>query len=259
MKQLILSTYFWLMFIIVTLLGLIFYPFFLLVYVVFLGKTVDFTTRWGIVLYGWILVKLVPFMAPVKVESRTGKLPLPVIFVPNHNSAIDPYLFGALLTDACFITTWPFKIPIYSLFMRLARYINADEGWDKVCQESAAMLQSGASLIIWPEGHRSRDGLLGRFKNGAFALAVQTGYPLLPVCILGSGKFLPPGKRIISSSLVKMILLDPVYPDLQNDPELEIIKLRNTVREVIDITLQEDREQLPTIPYSKGLERGEKC
>ena len=212
----------------------------------------------AICVYGWTLVTIVPFLAPVKFESRAGELPLPVIFVPNHNSAVDPYLFGVLLKDVCFVSNWAFKIPIYGFFMRLARYINADEGWEEVSKQSAAVLQAGTSLIIWPEGHRSRDGQLGRFKNGAFAIAVKTGYPLLPVCILGSGKFMPPGKGLISPSPIKLILLDPVYPDMQNNQEAEIIKLRNTVEAVIRETLQE-AERLQTVPYSKGLVRGEKC
>jgi 1-acyl-sn-glycerol-3-phosphate acyltransferase len=258
MKQLILNIYYWLMFIIVTLLSLILLPLFLLVYIV-LGRTVDSGVRLAISFYGWTLVKIIPFFAPVRVESQTGKVPLPAILVANHNSAIDPYLFGALLIDACFFSTWAFKIPIYGYLMRLARYVDANEGWEKVCQKSAALLQSGTSLIIWPEGHRSRDGKLGRFKNGAFALAVETGYPLVPVCILGSGKFLPPGKGILSPSLIKLVLLDPIYPDQDNDQQQEIIKLRNTVHEVIEKALQEDKNQLPTNTYSKGFERGEKC
>jgi 1-acyl-sn-glycerol-3-phosphate acyltransferase len=258
MKQLILSIYFWLMFIIVTLSGLILLPVFLLVYIVFWRRTVDVAIRWAICIYGWVLVKIVPFLAPVKVESRTGKLPHPAILVPNHNSAIEPYLFGTLLTDVCFVTSWAFKIPVYGFFMRLAKYVNADEGWEAVCQQSAAILRSGASLVIWPEGHRSRNGRLGRFKNGAFALAVRTGYPLLPVCILGAGKFLPPGKRLISPSRVKLILLDPIYPDLQIDQQREIINLRKTVREVIRKTLQEEKTMADS-EDCKGVARGEKC
>lgn len=258
MRQIILTMYFWLMFIIVTLAGLILLPFFILIYLIFLKRSVDNTIRWAICIYGWILVKIVPFLAPVKVEYRTGDLPLPVIFVPNHSSAIDPYLFGALFKDVCFITTWAFKIPIYNFFMRLAKYIDANEGWEKVYQQSAALLQSGVSLTIWPEGHRSRDGRLGRFKNGAFALAVKTGYPLVPVCTLGAGEFLPPVKRLVSPSFVKMIILDPIYPDPQNDQQQEIIRLRMEVHAVIQKTLQEDGK-LPVNPYLSGFERGEKC
>jgi len=259
MKQFLLSVYFWLMLIIVTFLGLGLLPLFLLAYLIFGERKLDVAIRWGICIYGWTLVKLIPFLAPVKVESRTGKIPSPVVFVPNHNSAIDPYLFGALFTDACFITTWPFKIPVYRYFMRLAGYIDAAEGWEKVCQNSVNALQSGTSLIIWPEGHRSRDGRLGRFKNGAFAISVKTGYPLIPVCILGSRKFLPPGKRLITASLVKLILLEPIYPEMGNDPRLEIIKLRKAVREVIKKTLGENIEPLPAVSYPKTVARGEKC
>jgi 1-acyl-sn-glycerol-3-phosphate acyltransferase len=260
MKKIILTAYFWLMFTIVTLVSFIILPFFLLVDIVLFRRSIDFAIRWAICIYGWVLVKIVPFLAPVEVESKTEKLPLKAIMVPNHSSAIDPYLFGALLTDVCFVTTWPFKIPIYNFFMRLAKYIDANEGWEKVCQKGAAMLQSGASLVIWPEGHRSRDGRLGRFKNGAFALAVKTGCPLLPICILGSWNFLPPGKRVISPSRIKLVILDPIYPDMYNDQRQEIIRLRKAVQQVIQKTIQENSGQLQQMDYySKVFERGEKC
>lgn len=256
MKRLIFNSYFWLTFIVVTLLYFLLLPVYLLLYVGFLRHALDAAIRWAICYYGWVLVKVVPFLAPVKVETRTGKIPQPVILVANHSSAIDPYLYGALLMNVSFVTTWPFKIPIYGLCMRLAGYINANEGWEKVCQKSAKLLQSGTSIIIWPEGHRSRDGRLGRFKNGAFALAVNTGYPLLPLCIIGSEKFLSPGKRLLAPNRVKLVLLDPIYPDLQNDQNQEIIRLRNTTREIIKKTLEEERKQFELILFAK---RGVKC
>ena len=251
MTQLLLNIYFWPMFVMVTLLGLIILPLFLLIQTVFRRRRIDYAIRYAICVYGWVLVKLVPFFAPVQVQSPTGKLPLPAIMVANHSSAIDPYLFGALLADACFFSTWAFKIPIYGNMMRFAGYVDANEGWDMVSRKGAAMLQSGTSLIIWPEGHRSRDGSLGRFKNGAFALAVQTGFPLLPICIIGAGKFMAPGKSILTPSRIKMILLDPIYPDSNNDPEQEIIKMRNTTRQVILQALQDDDDQ-----WGRGVVQG---
>jgi 1-acyl-sn-glycerol-3-phosphate acyltransferase len=242
MKQVIFSLYFWLMFLMVTLLGLVLLPPFLLVESVVRQVKVDAALRKAISIYGWILVRVVPFFAPVVVEPRSGKLPQPAILVPNHNSAVDPYLFGALLlNDVGFVTSWSFKIPVYGFLMHWAKYINVNDGWDKVCRQSAALLQSGTSLLIWPEGHRSRDGRLGRFKNGAFALAVKTGYPLVPVCTLGSGRFLPPGRFLITPSRVKLILLDPIYPNPGHDEPQEIIRLRDTTREVIRQTLQAEQ------------------
>lgn len=262
MKQLLVNIYLWIGFIIVTILFFALLPGYLLLYIVFLRRPIDFIIRRAISLYGWILVKIIPFLAPVQVESRTKKVPIPAIFVANHNSAIDPYFFGALLIDASFITTWPFKIPVYGLCMRLARYIDANEGWEKVSQKSVELLHSGTSIIIWPEGHRSRDGRLGRFKNGAFALAAQTGFPIQPICILGSEKLLPPGKRLISPSRVKLILLEPIYPGnnkYQNNQQEEIIKLRNQAYQAIKETLEEERQQEQLFSFTKSITKGEQC
>lgn len=256
MKKLLLNIYIWGMFIIVTLLTLILFPLFILVYFCFYGRAMDAAIRFGILLYGWMLVRAVPFFAPIQVESRE-KLIQPAIFVANHNSAIDPYLFGALPINASFVTTWPFKIPIYCWFMRMAKYVNADEGWEQVSRKCAELLRRGTSVIIWPEGHRSRDGRLGRFKNGAFAIAVETGYPLQPVYIIGSRKFLPPEQAVLSPSRIKLILLDPIYPEKNDNQEEEIIRLRKMVKDVIEKTLEMYGEDAICEQFqSEEIERG---
>lgn len=240
LKKLFFNLYYWAVFTFVTLVGLMVLPGILLVNVLFLGRSVDSALRRAIRFYGWVLVCVVPFMAPVTVENKGGKAHFPAILVANHNSAIEPYLFGALPIENCFVTSWPFKIPVYGPLMRLAGYINAEEGWDKIRKKGAELLDSGSSLTIWPEGHRSRNGRLGRFKKGAFALAVETGYPVVPVCILGSGGVLSPGKRFLSPGQVKLILHDPVYPDAHDDEQQRISSLRDKVRQIIEKTLQEN-------------------
>ncbi|MEA2085198.1 MAG: lysophospholipid acyltransferase family protein [Thermodesulfobacteriota bacterium] len=188
---------------------------------------------------GYLFV-LSPILAPVTVINNREKPHFPAILVANHNSAIDPYLFGALSIENCFVTSWPFAIPIYGSLMRLAGYINAEDGWDEIKKKGAALLNSGSSLTIWPEGHRSRDGRLGRFKKGAFALAVETGYPVVPVCILGSGRVLSPGEHFFSPGQVKLIIHGPVYPDTHGDKQQSITALRDNVHQIIEKTLQEN-------------------
>lgn len=223
--------------------GLAVLPVILLVNVIFLSRKVGSALRRAIRFYGWVLVRLVPFFGPVRVVSpvsQGGKLPTPAIFVANHNSAIDPYLFGAIGTENSFVTSWPFKIPVYNIFMRLAGYANADKGWEEVREKGKALLESGSSLTIWPEGHRSRSGLLGRFKKGAFNLAVETGVPLIPVCILGSRTVLPPGKRLLGPGTVQLLVLDPIYPDSKKNSQEEASHLRSRVHEIIEKTLEEN-------------------
>lgn len=258
-KQLLFNFYYGSMFTMVTILFFIILPLYLLASIAFFKRKMDAALRRGIVVYGWILVTIVPFFAPVEVESRTGTPQFPAILVANHSSAVDPFLFGALLIDACFIATWPFKIPVYGILMRLARYVSANDGWEIVCRKCAAVLDSGTSIIIWPEGHRSKDGRLGRFRNGAFSLAVKTGFPILPVCIIGSGKFLPPGKKVMCPGKIKLILLDPIFPNVHDNPEEEIIRMRKAAKSVIQKTLDEHNQPIETVSDWKSFERGEKC
>ncbi|MCJ7580407.1 MAG: 1-acyl-sn-glycerol-3-phosphate acyltransferase, partial [Candidatus Aminicenantes bacterium] len=240
LKKLLFNLYYGAAFTFVTLAGLLLLPWILLVNVFFLGRSVDSALRRAIRFYGWVLVCVVPFMAPVTVENKGEKFHFPAILVANHNSGIDPYLFGAVPIENCFLTSWPFNIPVYGRIMRLAGYIDSKKGWDEIREKGAELLDSGSSLTIWPEGHRSRDGRLGRFKKGAFVLAVETGYPVVPVSILGSGEILSPGKRFLSPGKVKLILHNPVYPDTHGDKEQSITALRDTVRQIIEKTLQEN-------------------
>jgi 1-acyl-sn-glycerol-3-phosphate acyltransferase len=183
-------------------------------------------------LYGYILIRVVPFMAPVTIEYRAGKFKEPVIFASNHYSSIDPYLFGMLPCEMVFVTSWPFRIPVYKWIMGIAKYINSLDGWDVLEEQGSQLLNNGCSLVIWPEGHRSRDGRTGRFKNGAFRLACKTGKPVVPICVKGSDKVLSPGQRLLNPARVKVVVLKPIEPPDSDTPE-NIKNLKDMTREAI--------------------------
>lgn len=241
MRKLLWNVYFWSVFTLLTITGLVVLPFILVVNVLFLSRTMASGLRRAIRFYGWVLVCLVPYQAPVQVEYRSDGLPPSAIFVANHNSAIDPYVFGAISVENSFVTSWPFKIPVYGFIMRLAGYANIGNGWEEVRRKCEELLKAGSYVTIWPEGHRSRDTRLGRFKNGAFSLAVATGRPVIPVCILGAAEVLPPGKRLLSCGQVKLIVLEPVYPlNCEENMVSAVRRLRQEVRAVIEETLKDN-------------------
>ena len=239
MKKILLNLYFWPVFVLLSLLGIGLLPFILLAGRIILRRNIAHSLRLAIGLYGRILVRGVVFMAPVKVYGRLYDIPRPAIFIANHNSAIDPYLFGAIPGEHCFVTSWPFKIPIYGPLMKLAGYINISDGWDTLRQKCRQRLEKGVSVIIWPEGHRSRNGKIGRFRKGAFQLAVETGYPIQPVCIFGSGDVLLPGERFLSPGRVRLRLLAPIYPARKGDLQTRTLELRRQSFEAIERCLAE--------------------
>ncbi len=138
------------------------------------------------------------------------------------------------------MTSWPFKIPVYNFFMRLAGYANAANGWEEVCRKGKQLLAGGSSVTIWPEGSRSRNGSLGRFKNGAFSLAVEAKVPIVPVCILGSAKVLSPGERFLNPARVKLKVLAPEYPDATLSGDEQKRELRHRVHRIIQNNLQQN-------------------
>lgn len=225
-RKFLLNSYFWPIFCLATLVAFLLAPFLLLSNMARPGIPIARTARQAIRFYGWVLVRVVPFMAPVVLEDRSGGFSKPVIFIPNHNSSIDPFLFGMLPMENAFVTSWPFRIPLYNLFMHLAGYINSTKGWQHVQKSGKELLNSGCSLIIWPEGHRSRNGRLGRFKKGAFQLALATGRQIVPVCIVGSQQVLPPGNLLLTPGRIRIILLPTITPtgNLENPEDIKALK-----------------------------------
>lgn len=240
MQKLVWNAYFWLVFLLFTLAGLVVLPFYLLFDSLITGRSLPSALRRAIRIYGWVLTRLVPFAAPVETDYLCKELPPVSIFVANHNSAIDPYLFGTIPVENAFVTSWPFRIPVYGFFMRLAGYVDARDGWGEVRNRCRKLLDGGSSVTIWPEGHRSRDMQLGRFKNGAFSLAVETGHPIVPVCILGSGKVLPPGAMWMNPRRVRLLVLPPCYPEKLEDEAGAVRELKLRVREAVRDRLEKE-------------------
>ena len=120
----------------------------------------------------------------------------PVIYVPNHTSDFDPVLvFVSLRQPAWYMAKselfddYPKLAPI----LRFAHTFPVDQnGFDrKSLDASLEVLRRGESLVVFPEGHCSKDGELGPLEAGASLLALRAGVPIVPVGISGSTAILP--------------------------------------------------------------------
>lgn len=138
------------------------------------------------------------------------------IFISNHLSYFDiPILMFAIPNKVRFIYKDSLtKIPILGWGMYLGGYIpinreNVRKAM-KSLREAAKRIINGISVVIFPEGTRSHNGVLGEFKRGMFVLADEAKVPLVSTAIVGSDKILSRGKFKIKSGTVKVIFDKPV-------------------------------------------------
>ncbi len=180
------------------------------------GWEVDRITRHLV----WIYGRIIMFIMRPLVRFRTDDFAhfkdcRPGIIVANHFSFLDTYLMGLLpVWDVriC-LRSWPFKMVWYALFMKLARYLDLEgTTWADIVAEVRLSVARSHWLLIFPEGHRSRSGAVQRFRSGAFKLAQETGLPILPLCIVGSDRLLPPNRWWVAPCTVHLRLLPPVEP-----------------------------------------------
>jgi len=166
-----------------------------------------------------ICVRLAGWMSGIhlKVSGRDQLVPGETyLFLSNHQGNFDgPILFHATGRDLCAVVKIEImRIPILSTVFRTAGFIpidRADPMQARAAIDSAAkLLREGHSFFAFPEGTRSRDGLLGEFKKGVFAMALKGGIPVVPVSIRNSRAIQPPGRYSIFPATVEVIFHRPI-------------------------------------------------
>ncbi|QTA85237.1 lysophospholipid acyltransferase family protein [Desulfonema magnum] len=138
------------------------------------------------------------------------------IYMPNHQSLYDiPVLLAALPFQFRWLAKVElFKIPIFGQAMRRAGYISIDRSNRKSAFQSlkkaAKIIRNGVSVLIFPEGTRSKDGNISSFKKGGFVLAIDSGVPIIPVIIHGTRDIMPTKQMLIRPGNVILEIKKPL-------------------------------------------------
>lgn len=115
----------------------------------------------------------------------------PSMIICNHQSHLD-LMAIMMLTPKLIILTkdWVWKNPFYGIVIRYADFFPISDT-EKMEKDLSAMVEKGYSVMIFPEGTRSKDCHIQRFHRGAFYLAERLGLDIVPAFIEGFGKVLP--------------------------------------------------------------------
>ena len=187
----------------------------------------------------WSRIVCMLAICPVKVEGRENILKgKSCVFVSNHQGAFDIFLiFGHLGAPIQWMMKKGLaKIPFVGWACRAAGFIFVDASSARKAQQSVAdaerNLMDGYSLIIFPEGGRSIDGHIQRFKKGAFQIAVDLQLPLIPITLNGPYNVMPSGTLNINPHRIEMTIHPPIFPPAKEDYNKEHLQ------ELVNITHQ---------------------
>lgn len=131
-----------------------------------------------------------------RVEGLENIPPRTCLFAANHTSNADPpAIVGAIPRRIAILAKKSlFAIPIVGTAFRLAQFVPIDRANPEQAaasiERAAEQMRNGVSLLIYPEGTRSPDGRLLRFRRGAFVLAIKAGVPVVPVACSGAHRVL---------------------------------------------------------------------
>jgi 1-acyl-sn-glycerol-3-phosphate acyltransferase len=204
-----------------------------------LGSLVDAGGRWQHACartWSWLILKT--SFIRLRVEGLEN---IPrgqtVIFCSNHPSAMDiPILFVALPVQFRFLAKRElFRLPFLGWHLQRSGHIAVDRGRPHEAkhsfEEAAAKIRAGASVVLFPEGTRSRSSELLPFKNGSFYLAIRAGVPVIPITIKGSRHVLEPDTLHVCPGEVRVTIHPPISTaDLTPN---DVAVLSNGVRERI--------------------------
>jgi 1-acyl-sn-glycerol-3-phosphate acyltransferase len=182
-------------------------------------KVLDLARAWS----GWVTsfagVKIV-------VENRATLDPAqPYVFMSNHASSLDIWtVFVAVPRRIRLIAKKQLgRIPLLGWVMRAGRFIFIDRGNGVAARrsidEAGQRIHNGDSVLLFPEGTRTRDGALLPFKKGGFHLAVKAGVPIVPIALRGTRELMPAGSYLCRAGTVTAVIGEPIPTQGLTDEE----------------------------------------
>ena len=193
------------------------------------------------------LCRRIAFFSGAKVEVRHAPGFDPhrtCFFFSNHVNLFDPFMLYCAIPQ--FVRGWEleshFKIPAYGWLMKrfgnvpvpdVRRPSDLKRMW-RLTQEA---IDSGTSLVIFPEAKRTRDGHVNEFQDGGFRVAQQLGVPIVPLSLVGSFQHFRTGHWMLWPGKVTVYLHDII--ETKGLAKEDVPALRDRVRKIISSPVEE--------------------
>ncbi len=178
-------------------------------------------------------------LVPIKVTGRENvDAKQSYVFVANHQSFLDAFaVYGWLPNNFKWLMKKEIrKVPFVGTACAVAGHIFVDRSNPRAALQSMeyikAQLVDGISTVIFPEGTRTKNGEMGRFKQGAFKIAMDLQLPVVPISIKGFFKAMPPKQLFVNPGAhVAIHIGEPIDISQFNDINEAMVAVREKVEE----------------------------
>lgn len=167
-----------------------------------------------------IIQKFISLTIPIsmsvrqRIDYNNESLKKPAIIIANHQSFLDILATVSLTPKLLLVTnSWVWNSRVFGFVVRLAEYYPVEEGVDINLERMKGRIDQGYSILIFPEGSRTKDGKITRFHKGAFFLAEQLQADILPLIIHGSGNMIRKNELYVDKGLMVLRFLPRITPD----------------------------------------------
>ena len=158
--------------------------------------------------FQWAQLYMMPSVVKNIVYVEKPDYKNPFIIICNHQSVLDNLLVGMLSPKIIQLTNkWVWNSPVFGYVVRMAGYYPIIEGVETSLSEIKRRIDEGYSIVIFPEGTRSKDGKIQRFHKGAFYLAEQLNLDIVPIIIHDTGKCLQKSSFVLRDMKISVKVL----------------------------------------------------
>ncbi len=155
-----------------------------------------------------------PFLIKRVINDNNENFKKQAIIIANHTSFLDILAIGMLHPKMIFLVNdWVYNSPIFGKAVQLAGFYPVSNGIENGLDHLKKKINQGYTLMVFPEGTRSRTNKIKRFHKGAFYLAEQFNLDILPVLIHGNSEVIPKGSSMIRDGHITLKILNRITPN----------------------------------------------
>jgi 1-acyl-sn-glycerol-3-phosphate acyltransferase len=167
---------------------------------------------------------------------------IPTVYLSNHGSLFDilAAVYAIPGTVRFIAKKELFRIPIFAQGMKIVGMIKIDRGNSAKARatinEAVDIMKKGVSVIVFPEGTRSREGNIRPFKKGGVILAINGKFPIIPVAISGSFHIMKKNNLLLRKGKIKVHFVESINTDNYQIADRNILndKVRDLIVENFD-------------------------